>query len=140
MDNRELAEHVRRLRGLGSDDAYAEAKSSAGRLPKSVWETVSSFANTHGGVVILGLDESRGFLPALGFDPQPILDALSDGLNPPPGKKGKVTPVPPTEVDQIEFDGSVVVALTVEPLVATPAPCYVTDQGVENGSYRRIST
>lgn len=54
-----------------------------------------------------------------------------------PGRGGKVTPVPPTEVDQIEFDGSVVVALTVEPLVATPAPCYVTDQGVENGSYRR---
>ena len=83
------------------------------------------------------MDESRGFLPALGFDPQPILDALSDGLNPPPGKKGKVTPIPPTEVEQIEFEGSVVVALTVEPLVATPAPCYVTDQGAENGSYRR---
>ena len=47
---------------------------------------------------------------------------VSDGLNPPPGKKGKVTPVPPTEVEQVEFDGSVVIALTVEPLVATPAP------------------
>lgn len=137
MDRMELAEHLRRLRSIGSDDAYAEAKSSVGKLPKTVWETVSAFANTRGGVVILGIDETRGFLPAGGFNPQPILDALSDGLNPPPGKKSKVAPLPPTEVDQIEFEGEVVVALSVEPLVATPAPCYVTDQGVENGSYRR---
>lgn len=137
MDRRELAEHVRRLRSIGSDDSFAEAKASVGKLPKTVWESVSAFANTRGGVVILGIDETRAFLPAEGFSPQPILDALSDGLNPQPGKKSKITPLPPTEIDQIEFEGAVLVALSVEPLVATPAPCYVADQGVENGSYRR---
>lgn len=137
MDHADLVEQVRRLRALGSDDAYAETKSSVGKLPKDVWESVSAFANTRGGVIILGLAERSGFLPASGFSAQPILDALSDGLNPAPGKKGKVTPFPPTEVEQVEFEGTVVVTLTVEPLVATPAPCYVTDQGLENGSYRR---
>lgn len=137
MDHADLVEQVRRLRGLGSDDAYAETKASVGKLPKDVWESVSAFANTRGGVIILGVDERSGFVPAPGFSAQPILDALSDGLNPAPGKKGKVTPFPPTEVEQVEFEDAVVVVLTVEPLVTTPAPCYVTDQGLENGSYRR---
>lgn len=133
----DLAARVKRLRTLGSDDATTEAKSAVGKLPKRVWEAVSAFANTNGGLVLLGLDEGSEFRLAAGFDPQPILDALSDGLNVAVGHRTKVTPVPPTDVEQIEFEGGVVVALTVRPLVAVPAPCFVTDQGLENGSYRR---
>lgn len=133
----DLAARVKRLRLLGSDDSTTEAKSAVGKLPKRVWEAVSAFANTDGGVVLLGLDETGGFRLSAGFDPQPILDALSDGLNVAAGHRTKVTPVPPTDVEQIEFEGGIVVALTVRPLAAIPAPCYVTDQGTENGSYRR---
>ncbi len=133
----DIATRVKRLRSLGSDDAATEAKNAVGKLPKRVWEAVSAFANTSGGLVLLGLDEGSGFRLAAGFDPQPILDALSDGLNVAAGHRTKVTPVPPTEVEQVEFEGGVVVALTVRPLAAVPAPCYVTDQGLENGSYRR---
>ncbi|MDN6566824.1 MAG: putative DNA binding domain-containing protein [Actinomyces sp.] len=133
----DIVARVARLRSLGSDEGTTEIKSAVGKLPKRVWEAVSAFANSSGGVVLLGLDEESGFALAPGFDPQPILDALSDGLNATPGHGTKVTPVPPTEVEQLEFEGGVVVALTVRPLVAIPAPCFVTDQGLENGAYRR---
>lgn len=133
----DLAARVKRLRALGSDDAATEAKSAVGKLPKRVWEAVSAFANTNGGLLILGLDEGGEFRLADGFDPQPILDALSDGLNLAPGHRTKVTPVPLNDVEQVEFEGGVVVALTVRPLAAVPAPCYVTERGLENGSYRR---
>lgn len=141
MTEDELERHVARLRRQGADDGRVEAKAAAGGLSKTVWQTVSAFANTDGGVVILGLDERNGFAPTPGFQASSIMSALRHGLARAPGERPKVQPVPDYEIDRGNVDGGDVVILTVEPLRPAPGialPCYVYEQGVERGSYKRI--
>ena len=50
------------LAGL-SESSELECKLAAGRdgkgaVPQSLWETYSAFANTHGGVILLGIKEN----------------------------------------------------------------------------------
>ena len=53
-----------------------EAKAAQGGLPQSVWETISAFANTEGGAIVLGMRERKdGTLEAVGLrDADKMLD------------------------------------------------------------------
>lgn len=50
------------------------------RLSTDVWESVSAFANTSGGVLLLGLDERNGFSPAEHFDIDKVRDQFIEGI------------------------------------------------------------
>lgn len=56
----------------GSEDSEIEFKSAKGGLPESFWETFSAFANTNGGIIVLGIKEKNGVFYPDGFDKQQL--------------------------------------------------------------------
>lgn len=129
-----------RLRRAGTDLQDVEVKKAAGGLPQTAVESVSAFANGDGGMLILGLDETAGFVAAeidaakLASD---LASACVDQLEPP------IRP----DIDIATVDGKSVVVAVVEGLPPARKPCYVKSRGMERGSYirthdgdRRLST
>ena len=137
----ELETHVERIRRQGRDDALVEAKAAEKGLPKGIWDTVSAFANTEGGLIILGLDERRGFAPTEGFDPNRVVEQVIAGLDQASGAQPKVQPVPNHRVDRLRVDDAEVLGIEIDPLrddPSRPGPCYVEAKGVRNGSFKRV--
>lgn len=87
----ELARVIQRMRAAGTDVAEYEVKASVEDLPKSTAETISAFANTVGGTIVLGVRESRGFHPATGFVPRTIQAKCAQAA-----REEVVPPVAPT--------------------------------------------
>lgn len=62
MTTDELIDAIDDLRGARTDSLRVEAKRAEHELPKRLRETLSAFANTRGGgVIILGLDQATTF-------------------------------------------------------------------------------
>lgn len=99
VDEEQLADIVARLKRQGTDDASVEAKTCGLSLTKDVWETVSSFANTAGGLIVCGLDERTGFRVVDGFDPGRVLDQFVTGIGD-GGQPALLTHVPRYELSR----------------------------------------
>lgn len=126
----EATEAITRLRQLGTDSGAVEAKSAAGGMPRSVIDTVSAFANTEGGLLLLGIDESKGFAAVQVNSAKLAADLASqaaDNLEPP------IRP----EIEIVQIDGISVVAARVEELPANRKPCFVKARGMDRGSFQR---
>jgi len=133
MLDAELAEIVGNLRALGADIADVEVKAAGGGLPKSLRETVSAFCNTHGGVIILGLDEASGFAPVGLGDPAKLAADLasmcSSEMEPP------VRPL----IRVHQFEGERVLVTEVPELDPAQKPCFYIGAGITKGSFIRVS-
>ncbi|WEV69423.1 putative DNA binding domain-containing protein [Bifidobacterium sp. ESL0775] len=136
--NEPLAKAVRRLRSQRTDDADYEAKACAHGLSASVWDTVSSFANSSGGVLLLGLDEMSGFAPARGFDINKTRDQFVEGIGDGGSDGIRLTNPPTYRMRRETLDGRQILAVAIFANDIGKKPCYVTAKGIENGSYKRI--
>lgn len=66
------------------EDQDVEFKLADGGLPKSIWETISAFANTEGGTVVLGVGEKGNQFEIVGVRaPARLIKAFWDGHNNP---------------------------------------------------------
>ena len=60
------------------EDNERECKLATGGLPESIWETYSSFANTNGGTILLGIREHRDSFTVEGLTDKQIVKYQKD--------------------------------------------------------------
>lgn len=60
------------------EDYERECKLANGGLPESIWETYSSFANTNGGTILLGIREHRDSFTIEGLTDKQIIKYQKD--------------------------------------------------------------
>ncbi len=113
-----------------------EAKKAVGGLPHSIWETYSAFANTLGGILLLGVEEYRDktFHPVKLPDPEQLVEDFWDLLRDP--KKVSVNILSKDDVTIEEVEGKQIVAIRVPRAGRCLRPVYI-DGDPMSGTYRR---
>lgn len=132
-----LVQAIERLRAQHNDDADYEAKSCATTLSKSVWESVSAFANTDGGTLLLGVDENKNFTVPPQFDADKTINQFVDGMGDGSKDGAKVVSPPPYSIHRDTLDGAQMVSVQVHENDAAHKPCYMKSKSVSTGSYKR---
>ena len=113
-----------------------EAKKALGGLPKSIWETYSAFANTFGGIILLGVEEShdKSLHPINLPDPEVLVKEFWDTIN--NQKKVSVNILSDKDVSIEEVNGCRIIIITVPRAERYDKPVFL-DGNPLSGSYRR---
>ncbi len=113
-----------------------EAKLALGGFPRSVWETYSAFANTSGGIILLGVEElpDHSLRPVDLPAPEKLIEEFWETVQ--DGGKVSAVVVRPQDVEVHIVDGKRIVTISVPPAPPRQRPVYLGSDPF-TGSYRR---
>lgn len=117
----------------------ANGKDGTGALPKSFWETYSSFANTHGGHVFLGLEEKKdGEFNLVGIkNTGKVLDELWTSLRNP--QKVNIDILDTDSVRTIKIEGKDIIHIHIPRARRQQKPVYISNNPMLGSYIRRNS-
>ena len=112
-----------------------EAKKATGGLPQSLWPTYSAFANTDGGVILLGVAENAdGTLNAAGLvNPEKLVSEIWNNLN--NHNKVNINILTNNDVQITDVDGRRIIMITVPRATRLERPVYINNN--HNDTFRR---
>lgn len=138
IDRKEVICTINRLRSQGKGDACCEAKACTHSLSADVWETVSAFANTNSGIILLGVDERREFEPCLGFDTSRIIDQFVEGIGDGSPSGARLANPPRYELMRLKIEDAEILAIAIEENDINRKPCYLIARGIASETFKRV--
>lgn len=114
----------------------AQGQDGKGALPKDFWPTYSAMANTHGGVVFLGVREKAGVFSAAGIENvEKVRADLFNTLNNP--AKVSVNLLIDADVTTQTVDGKAVIVVRIPQAGRKQKPVFLNGQPLGN-TFRRL--
>ena len=109
------------------ENSRLEAKKAAGGLPQSIWQTYSAFANTNGGVILLGVEEtSDKSLSIAGIkNPEKLIADFWNTVN--NSNKISVNILKNRHVQIVEHDGKQIVVIEIPRAERMDRPIYLNN-------------
>lgn len=131
MQTKELIELVKKIKELKNESQTIELKAAEFGCPKKFYDTLSSFSNQDdGGVIIFGIDESKGYSVVGVYDAQDLQKQINNQC------KEMEPPVRPL-ITICDIDGKNIVSAEIPGIEITNRPCYYKGKGKIKGSYIR---
>ena len=110
MEKNEVIDAIKILRKYNTETNRIEAKSALLGFPKKCYDTISSFSNKYGGIIIFGLNEDDNFKTEGVYDindlQKQITSLCSDAM----------VPRVRTDILPLEFEGKNILAVKIEEL------------------------
>ena len=117
-----------------------ECKEAKNTIPKSIWETYSSFANTSGGIILLGISENKD---AVNFDERFIISGVSDAdkiisdfWNTINSQKVSANILNDSNVKKISLYNKTIVYIDIPQASYKVKPVYINENPIK-GTYKR---
>lgn len=120
---------------------HLETKACKDRLPKDIWETYSAFANTRGGVILLGVTEHKDRPLEERFEFSGVSDSykvITDFFNLVNNKqKVNRSVLVDSDVRPVEVEGVEVIYIRVPEADYRQKPIYINNN-LQSGTFKRI--
>ena len=135
MDEKTIREAL-----LKGERVTLECKRAKAEVPKSVWETYSAFANTIGGIILLGVEEHleekdiKKRFEIIGVDDQKKI--ITDFWNTVNSSKVSDNILTDNDVEVVDIDGAKIVAIHVPQAEWHVKPVFL-NENVYKGTFRR---
>jgi len=110
-----------------------EYKLCKSTLSKSLWESVSSFSNEGGGLILLGYERKKDEYVPVGLDnPSKLLDDFTSLV----GQKFNFCPIVTADIEN--DSGKPVIKIEVKEAPKYQKPIYIKDAGPIKGGFKRV--
>ena len=116
----------------------AAGRDGRGAVPEDFWPTYSSFANTEGGMVLLGVKEKHGEFSFEGItDIAKVRKELFDGLN--NRQKVSVNLLTDASVREVVLQGRTILAIEIPRANRKQRPVHLTTNPLAQHTFRRLN-
>ena len=123
MEKNEVIKTIENLRKYNTETDRIEVKSAKGGFPKKCYDTISSFSNKYGGMIIFGINEENKFSTEGVYDVKDLQKQISnlctDSMEP------SIRP----DILPMEFENKNIIAVYIDEISQNRKPCYYKPRG-----------
>lgn len=131
MQPKELNNLIDNIISMKTETDTIEFKKAKGGAPENLYDTLSSFSNTSGGIIIFGIDETDSYSVCGISNPDLLQKKITEqAMNMEP----KIRPI----ITITDYNGKTVLSAEIPELDAFSKPCYYAGKGKMKGSYIRV--
>ncbi|MEG2457715.1 MAG: putative DNA binding domain-containing protein [Bacilli bacterium] len=128
----EVRNSIKLIRKFKSETNNIEIKSAKEGFSKKCYDTISSFSNTDGGIIIFGINENKDFLVEGVYNVNDMQKKLTTFIN------DTIFPKIRFELLIMTFEEKNILAIKIKEIKQSMKPCFYKPLGIYKGSYIRI--